>query len=274
MTKRCKNCGWPNDDGNVKCEKCGAPLFFDDSSSSNLQSSRPSFQQTVSESSMSNEHLRRTISENQFFGKEEPRMEITHNVDERDERVSRKEEFTCPNCGYPAREGATICHNCGTPLVSSKSSGNTENSKKCKNCGCLNNAEAKFCNQCGEELDRDIKGNSPQFVPNAHGGTVNPWSQPENGCFCTLKPIAWIGEDVVYQPQSFTGQSVVLNRANTDPNNQSITSSEQAELSFENGEWYIVDKSSQHTTYVLAAQKIKLHKGDIIVLGNRLFEFN
>ena len=36
----------------------------------------------------------------------------------------------------------------------------------------------------------------------------------------------------------------------------------------------INDKSYQKTTYVHASRKMKLEKGDIIILGNRRFEFN
>ena len=71
-----------------------------------------------------------------------------------------------------------------------------------------------------------------------------------------------------------SGDRIILNRANTDPANNTITSGEQAELTFENGAWYICDKSYQKTTYVHASRKMKLEKGDIIILGNRRFEFN
>ncbi len=145
----------------------------------------------------------------------------------------------CPNCGYPVRAGVGTCPDCGARLGS---------------------------NVVAEELG------TPKEKA-TYGGTVNPWMQPkESACF-TLKPVAWSGEQVEHRPLSFIGESVILNRANTDPNNLSITKGEQAELTYENGAWYVIDKSAQHTTYVQASNKIKLHKGDIIVLGNRLFEF-
>lgn len=45
-------------------------------------------------------------------------------------------------------------------------------------------------------------------------------------------------------------------------------------VSQENGHWYIEDASDQKTTFVQAARKTELHDGDIILLGNRLFEFH
>jgi predicted component of type VI protein secretion system len=67
---------------------------------------------------------------------------------------------------------------------------------------------------------------------------------------------------------------VILTRENTIPDNKTITSKEQAELSFKDGRWTIVDKSEQHTTFVLATREIELQNGDIVMLGNQLFRFN
>lgn len=91
--------------------------------------------------------------------------------------------------------------------------------------------------------------------------------------FCTLKRIAWEGEDVNYNPVTYSGDTIILNRANTDANNNSITSKEQAVLTCENGEWYIENRSELRTTYIRVNGKIKLNSGDTIFLGNREFEF-
>ena len=71
----------------------------------------------------------------------------------------------------------------------------------------------------------------------------------------------------------FTGENIVLNRDNTDPGNPSITSRVQAELTFEDGAWYLLDKSALRTTFVHAGRKTKLEDGDVILLGNRRFIF-
>lgn len=221
MTKRCRNCGWLNDDSNVKCDKCNAPLAA-------AQSPQPNHQQTVSYSHSENENLRKTVSESEFSRYEDPFGE--------DPRKTRRVSSNCPNCGYPVREGMSACPDCGTPLQ---------------------------------------RGAQPTIPNNPRMGTVDPWAAPAfQDDSCTLKPISWVGENIMHQPLSFTGVSVILNRSNTDPENLTITSKEQAELTFENGEWYIENKSAQPTTYVLASHRIKLNKGDIIVMGNRMFEFN
>jgi hypothetical protein len=152
--------------------------------------------------------------------------------------------------------------------------------KKCPNCDTINSEESKFCHHCGTALNEieTIKVEAETNSSKPHFATVNPWMRPQEKphekAFCTLNPIAWEGENVTLQPISFTGNSIVLNRENTDPNNPSITSAEQAVLTFEDGEWNIIDKSAQKTTFVLASRNTRLDKGDIILLGNRLFEFN
>ncbi len=72
----------------------------------------------------------------------------------------------------------------------------------------------------------------------------------------------------------YEGSEVSLNRDNTETSNASITSKVQAVVSNDNGTWYIEDRSEQHTTFVLASRRIELHDGDMILLGNRLFEFH
>lgn len=256
MTKRCKNCGWLNDDNSLKCEKCSTSL-----DSGMVGTSSPSYQPS---SGSSGDNLRKTVSENHFFSTER----------EQSGKISGKMESACPHCGYLVREGMKLCPECGNALGGTYSN---EHGICCPNCGKQNPTDAKFCTQCGGDLNErkePLTGPKPKGNSGNRQGTINPWMKPEIGAFCTLRPISWEGEDVNHDPLSFSGNPIVLNRANTDPNNQSITSNEQAELTCEDGEWYIVDKSVLHTTYVLASEKIRLKKGDIIVLGNRLFEFN
>ena len=272
MTKRCKNCGWLNEDSNVKCQKCNAPLDGVPTSSSNVRATTYEAvggYQTTSPSD--GESFRKTVSENQFFGTDLSGNQYMHPT-QNETPIDLMNE--CPVCHYQVRPGASICPNCGTNLSGDKVQ--QPQAMFCPKCGAQNTFDAKFCNHCGALLspnpqytNRGNENGAKQFA-----GTVNPWMHPSSGTFCTLKPIAWEGENVQHSALSFSGSTIILNRANTDPNNQSITSQEQAELTCEDGEWYIIDKSKMHTTYVLASRKMKLNKGDIIVLGNRLFEFN
>lgn len=144
----------------------------------------------------------------------------------------------------------------------------------CRKCGYPIVRRMNVCPNCGELVD----GVAEQFLrdmPKASvlSGTINPWMSPPGGTFCTLRPLAWQGENIEYAPLSYPGEKIILNRANTDPNNQSITSKVQAEIVCENGEWFLEDRSEQQTTYVHVGRKTKLESGDIIILGNRRFEF-
>lgn len=154
----------------------------------------------------------------------------------------------CPKCGYPLRSGANECPRCNIKISVSNKDLGTKKSMK----------EIPFCNA---DLDKGVKG------------TINPWAAPSEEQVCTLRRIPWENEHINYEPVSFSGNEIVLNRANTDENNNSITSKIQAIITHENGEWFIENKSSMQTTFLRLNRKLKLHDGDVIVLGNRMLEF-
>jgi hypothetical protein len=80
--------------------------------------------------------------------------------------------------------------------------------------------------------------------------------------------------DVNRQPLVFDGEIQYLNRANIDPENMTITSKAQAEVRFEDGQWWLEDKSVLRTTFIQVNKRTKIAKGDIIVMGNRRFLFD
>ncbi len=114
--------------------------------------------------------------------------------------------------------------------------------------------------------------------------TVNPFAaasmeaepvQEEDGVYCSIQPLADVGENgQFFKKFEFGSVEIVLRRNNTEPSNSSITSKEQALLTFEDGKWYIEDKSTFQTTFVRAGRKTQLQDGDIILLGDRRFVFN
>jgi hypothetical protein len=92
---------------------------------------------------------------------------------------------------------------------------------------------------------------------------------------CSLKPVARENENSAQlQKREFEASKVILNRQNTDPENYSITSQQQAVLTFENGKWYIEDRSAYKTTYIRVTKKTELQDGDIVAMGDREFEFS
>lgn len=235
---RCKNCGWENPAGNLKCEKCNAPL-----SGSMIDSGGSYHEESMSHNVDS---LKATVRENVVFS------DITSSP------IGTK---VCATCGYELSDGTKVCPACGSPVSDSVGGRVKEQKKdksKCPKCGNELAPGARFCPQCGQALRM---------------GTVGAWDNPLHDEFCTLKPIAWTKEEITYNPISYSGQVIVLNRENTDPNNQTITSKEQAVLTHENGSWYLEDRSETKSTMIRVSKKTKLESGDIIALGNRLFEF-
>lgn len=151
----------------------------------------------------------------------------------------------CPQCGYPMRAGVDICPNCGHGATARE-------------------AQAFQAPQPQAQVHQQ---------PRAAQGTVNPWVQVAPQTKCTLTPVKQDSEAEAPAPQLFKGDSHELNRANLDAENMTITSKVQAVLSCEDGQWFIEDKSSQHTTFILANKKTALQDGDVILMGNRQFIF-
>lgn len=237
---RCNNCGWENPDGQITCEKCHTKL-------SGVVHAPKSSESVAS-------RLNSTISEAVVFS----------------DQSSGVVPPTCPKCGYPVSEGSNTCPNCNIEL---QQPATMKQTSKCKSCGADLASGANFCAKCGTPVSEATP--KPRIQRSAMGTVMGgPVSGPSSlNKFCTLKPIAWEGEDVNYNPMTYSGDSIILNRANTDANNNSITSREQAILTCEDGEWYIENRSDLRTTFIRVNGKIKLTSGDIIVLGNREFEF-
>ena len=248
-TMRCRNCGWENPEGTLKCEKCNTRLSvglgsgaYAGAQDTNRESAQP---------------MNATVRESSVFGTNSGN---TSNPSEMPEK-----KYVCSNCGYEMVSGTRTCPACGTPVGAQKAESEQRQQRPsagqgvtCAGCGAQLLPNAQFCPQCGRKVRM---------------GTVNVWDKPRENDFCTLKPLSWSNEEVNYNPISYSGQMIVLNRSNTDPNNQSITSKEQAVLIHEDNTWYIEDRSEMKSTMIRVSRKTKLESGDVIVLGNRLFEF-
>ncbi len=236
---RCKNCGWENPENLTRCEKCH----------NDLGNNAPIGNST----SLVSDRMKGTIAESMIF----------------DENTSNGSPKTCPKCGYPLGDNSTSCPNCNYELQLK-----SEQKLTCKLCGAENAFGAKFCSSCGAPLNEGSpqrKYSKRPVMGTVMGGPVSDFSSKKN--FCTLKPIAWEGEEVNYNPITYSGNEIILNRSNTDANNNSITSHEQALLTYEDGEWFIENRSELRTTFIRVNSRMKLTNGDIIVLGDREFEF-
>lgn len=245
---RCKNCGWDNPNGVTTCEKCNSPLDFG-YEERNSYSPTPNY---------GPRDLRKTVMETDVFG--------SNSMEGQNNEVST---LTCPECGYPLRQNVTICPQCNRPIVR-----NFENPGHYRQTVIEQPAAPTIqapSSQPAYAPQQSVAKHAPQSIK----GTVNPYleSVQEEPSF-TLVPIARANEKKVPEANQFEGAAVTLTRENTEKDNPTITSSEQAEITFEHEKWYIQDKSTQKTTFVCAKNKIELEDGDIILLGTRLFEFH
>lgn len=90
---------------------------------------------------------------------------------------------------------------------------------------------------------------------------------------CSLTLIPEESEDVEALKQNYEGESIILNRNNTEPTNRTITSREQAVLTFKDGGWYIENRSELESTFIKVTGQRVLQPGDVIALGDRRFKF-
>lgn len=148
-----------------------------------------------------------------------------------------------------------------------------EEQSECPDCGY--ELENGVCPSCGYDSKADKKSDEKLVNMNNEGKkTVRPRRKGEKDGRFVLTPIS----EETGQPEGdliqFEGNEVELNRENTDPKNETITSRQQAIVTHENGKWCIEDKSEYKTTFVQASRKIELQNGDLILLGNQLYQFN
>ncbi len=131
----------------------------------------------------------------------------------------------------------------------------------CVSCGYPLLPDSSICPNCGTPRSRmTIRPNKKEITETVNG----------------FKLVMLPEGDEKFNPSEldFVGEKVILNRDNTDKQNMTITSREQACISFIDGKWVIENRSDLGTTYIQVNSPIELHNGDIIVLGDRRFKFD
>lgn len=145
-----------------------------------------------------------------------------------------------------------------------------EEQNECPECGYT--LENGVCPSCGYKKTDSSIPDTPS-VANVGKKTVRPIRKVEKEVAFVLTPISEKTGEPEGDALSFNDNELSLNRENTDPKNDTITSSEQAVVSHKEGSWFIEDRSELKTTFVQAARKIELQNGDLILLGNQLYRF-
>lgn len=305
---RCNNCGWDNTPGTSACVKCGHPLQAENAAASNPYQgvNVPNYNQGREA------QPRPTVVNAQPAAAPVPRpTRIVNGPMPQDPQLKSTVAQTpksCPHCGYPVMGDFTSCPNCGAsiaqppkpttiqnpylsevqqpaiqrpvapqpvppvapvvpapkPRISELADLGIDETVKCEKCGTEVSIDFTFCPKCGERI------HLPTVRAIRHKPTPPP-EPPKPKCHLTIIP----EEDEQMEPirNTYEGDSIVLTRGNTEANNRTITSKEQAELICEGGKWYVLNKSELGSTYLEASRKLELQPGDIIVLGDRRFKF-
>ena len=139
----------------------------------------------------------------------------------------------------------------------------------CDNCGYPVMNGMHTCPNCLAEIQEE-QTVPPPFASDEEAYEYNEYEIPT----CSLRPISLPNEREMPEEVYEEGAEVYLSRENTVPYDRTIDDEEQACLFFSEGHWFIEDRSHDNSTYVHAGAGIKLESGDIIKLGERLFEFN
>lgn len=276
---RCINCGFDNPAGASICTKCGQPLgsghAVSEPAAFNAKSDAPQRPTVIGVSAGAETAPRETVIE--VGGRPQndaPRETLTQN------QMMGGSSHQCPNCKYPILDSTSgICPNCKMPLTTNVQSNNAtptpaqENKPTyaqvvCSKCKESVPAHFHFCPNCGNKIHQATEWHGIRGIVTEEPIKKLPFS-------LTIIPDA--DEKLSIKECEFTcmeNQAVVLNRENTDSENRSITSKQQAEISYENGHWFIKNLSDNESTFMVANRKMELQDGDIILLGYRYFKFN
>ena len=254
---RCDNCGWDNTDTAAECIKCKTPLHSsigNKSSSSSPASPGAPFDGTIPDSA-------------------------------------------AKPAGTPARFAGTIPDTSPASAIPHRGE-----LIKCTSCGYENSSEAKFCQLCKKPFQAAAEGVAPtaSLAPTVPSGpaapaatvadaaaiaprkmsaaTIDPYRmRAAPAPVCYLMPVPREKEKPEKDGEArafiYLDEPITLNRENLEEKNNSITSKVQAELSCENGKWYLSDRSDLQTTFIRVGEKTELREGDILLMGDRKFVF-
>lgn len=244
---KCNNCGWSNKPERTRCEKCNSVL-----SENSINSSLPLINPDSVES-----NYQGTIKGQQATGGFIDHEQISNN--------SNNEKIAGTLRSEQAKEQYI-----DRPVSAQGSSSENQNQLECPydNCRYPLAPGTQFCPQCNRDINliQSPKNSKSSQFSNIKG-TIDPYSRKG----FSLRPI--VNGEPSKEALVFDTSNAILSRNNTIKENMSITSKEQAEIKFENGEWYIVDKSEKQTTFIRPGIAMKIMKGDIIVLGDTKFIF-
>lgn len=279
---RCDNCGWGNPDGAERCQKCNQVL--------------PQIQQTMENDPLA--EILAAVNKNKQNTAESVIVPV------------ESQSTVCHKCGYPKLSTDENCPNCGAAasvavvadnIITTEQKEAPEpasdivhkqdtkatvvfgaaidqvvpNENKAAETGVNTKQTVRDVSHIHGNMKATVRDFSPEsFTPQA---TVSESAQSKSEPLkATVKSgVCLVAVDglVEKEPQSIfcDAENMVLNRANVDSSNLSISEGEQAKITCEDGAWYIQDLSEMKNTYIRTDRKIRIEKGDMVIIGNRRY---
>lgn len=247
--KRCNNCGWgENPDTNTRCEKCNGLL----DGNTAVDNYSGGCGNTMGDNAV---NLKRTVIEaNASYANGSTNQQSHRKTNYRD--ITEVEPGTCPECGYPMRKGGRTCPQCHT-VIEGYASEEVQP-----------RAVAPRQQEARVQPVRVQGSSSNEFKK-----TIAPGRHKRNKINLTAIN-AYDENDFVPLALTFSDEQNLLKRDNVEADNPTISRSEHAMLSLENGKWFLENRSSGLATSLVLTQKHELQPGDIVIIGDRVFEIS
>jgi hypothetical protein len=156
-----------------------------------------------------------------------------------------KAGVNCPACSYLMRPGEILCAKCGTNIALYKAA--------------------------PADNTRTVPADPVKPAPVDNTKTVRR-VVPETKRGFRLVAVS-LHDDSETKSIPLAGEHVVLNRELLDSQNNSISRSGHASLTFRDGEWWLENLSSLKSTFVQVNGPVRIQPGDSILLGDQLFRF-
>jgi FHA domain len=102
--------------------------------------------------------------------------------------------------------------------------------------------------------------------------TVNPYTQAQPKPTKSVVKLTPISKENEYLAHTLAIEeaSMVINRANIDPENPTISGRGHALIEVKNGQVFLSNQTTAETTFIQVKQPTQLRNGDVILLGDRL----
>lgn len=228
-----------DDSGELVCPKCGYPLAENYTSCPNCGAEFSNGEENVQETENNS---------NDFLGQESA-SEISDSKKKKENSPVVSGTIGLNSLKKEEKEEDIIC--------------------TCEKCGEEISATFHFCPKCGEKIhQRTLQG-----FRHKKKNKVEETPRPTFKAAFNLTVIPEEDEDLKVEAIHFEGAEILLNRDNTEPDNRTITSKEQAVILFEEHKWYIENRSEYDSTMIIANRKMEIQSGDIIMMGDRRFKF-